>query len=90
MFWGIIKKRDKKCLKLESGNFLYYKSKENEILDGAGFIVTGKYINKVKRYIEIAGRVGLIIIDINKNINLKIIQVPTTSQEDEELEEFHD
>lgn len=35
-------------MKLDSGNILYYKGRDNETLDGVGFFISKKYADKNK------------------------------------------
>lgn len=77
MKWDVIelyevKRRRKCCTKLESGNILDQKGKEDKNLDG---ILVHKHSAKIRLYVVISKRVVLMMLDLNRKNSLKIRQV---------------
>ncbi|XP_072392084.1 uncharacterized protein [Diabrotica undecimpunctata] len=95
--WDIIglaevKRKGEEFITLESDNVLYYKGREEQSLDGVGFLISKKYALKVEQFVGISERILMIRLNVNENITLKIIQVyaSTTAHLDEEIDEFYE
>ncbi|XP_044756612.1 uncharacterized protein LOC123315083 [Coccinella septempunctata] len=87
-----VKRRGEACYKLESGNILYYKGRENDTLDGVGFLISKRYADRVKNFTGVSERVAIVVISLNKTVSLKNIQIyaPTSTHDDEEVEAFYE
>lgn len=95
--WDIIglsetKRKGEAWIVLESGNVLLYKGNENESVNGVGFIVRKEQADRITSFSTISDRVAYITIQLNASKIMKIIQIyaPTSTYEDQEVEEFYD
>ena len=93
--WDIIglaetRRKGENLIRLESGNMLYTIGETSYA--GVGFLVNKKIVSNVASYKGYNERVAKLTVSINKKYNVNIIQVyaPTSSHEDEEIEEFYE
>ncbi|XP_072397345.1 uncharacterized protein [Diabrotica undecimpunctata] len=86
------KKKRERVQNTRVRNVLYYKEREEQSLDGVGFLISKKYAHKVEQFLGISERIEMIRLNVNENISLKIIQVyaPTAAHPDEEIDEFYE
>jgi hypothetical protein len=76
---------------LKSGHVLY--TVGNDKSDGGvGFIINRSLADNVVEYKSASNRAAMIVIKLSKRYSLKVIQVyaPSTSHDDEEVEEFYE
>lgn len=68
---------------------MYNKGRGNKSLDGTGFLIDKKHTGKIRQYVGISERVGLMILEINSMTSLKIIQIYTPTPHDDEIEKIY-
>ena len=95
--WNVIglaetRRRGESIKKLESGNILFTKGKNDKCQSGVGFLINKALANNVVEFKSVSDRLAFVVIKINTKYSVKIIQVyaPTTAHEDEEVEEMYD
>ena len=84
--WDVIglaetRRRGESIKKLESGNILFTKGKNDKCQSGVGFLINKTMANNVVEFKSVSDRLAFIVIKIYKMYNVKIIQVyaPTTT-----------
>lgn len=87
-----VRRKGVECIKLNSGQMLFYSGNEDRAIGGVGILINKKYSNKVIKYRAISDRVLFITIRINQKTAIKIVQTyaPTSTHEDEEVERFYE
>lgn len=94
MKWDIVglsevRRTSEELIQLKSGNTLFYKGNENNKTNGVGFLITKNLKDQITEYAGVSERIAYITL---KLAQLLIIQAyaPTSSHEEEEVEEFYD
>ena len=77
---------------LKSGHILYTVGLDNKNESGVGFLVNQDLANNVIKFKSASSRVAMVAIKLSKKYNVKVIQVyaPTSSYDDEEIEEMYE
>ena len=93
--WSVIglsetRRKGEHLVQLNSGHVLYTKGGEKSV-GGVGFLVNKNIKDRVVEYRGDSSRVASLTIKINAKYHLQIVQVyaPTSTHEDEEVEEFY-
>lgn len=87
-----IRRKGIDCIKLNSGQTLFYSGKEDRGIGGVGILISKNYSKQITKFKAISDRVLFIIIQINQKTSIKVIQAyaPTSTHEDEEVESFYE
>ncbi|KAL1446846.1 hypothetical protein WDU94_003496 [Cyamophila willieti] len=95
--WSIVglcetRRKGEECLKLKSGNVLYYKGDEDGKYNGIGFLVNKEIGQNIITMEGSSSRVGRLVLKLNDRYKLQIVQAyaPTSSHTDEEVEQFYE
>ena len=79
--WGIIglsevRREQERLVQLQGSHHLfYYRGKENEKLNGVGFLINREIAGNIVKYDSVSDRVAWIVIRLSKRYTLKVIQI---------------
>ena len=95
--WSIVglsevRRKGENCLRLKSGNLLYYCGEPNGKLNGVGFLVNKTIVDKISVLEGTSGRIARLVLKISERYKIQIVQVyaPTSTHSDEEIESFYE